>query len=96
MNAWIEGLPADKVAAWVSKNGERAMDIHMTEDPHFALWLHYLDRACRRRVLMSYRDLEDWDYWAAYDGGMSPVEACVDMLEANGYGDAYDQMMEAL
>lgn len=93
MNAWIKSLPADKVAAWISTNGDNACAVHMTEDPHFALWLHYLDRACRRRVLMSYRDLEDWDYWAAYDGGMSPVEACVDMLDANGYSDAYEEAL---
>lgn len=93
MNDWIESLPADKVQAWIGKYGEPAMKAHHTDDPHFALWLHYLDRACRRRVLMSYRDLEDWDYWSAYDAGMSPVEACGDMLDANGYSDAYEEAL---
>ena len=30
-------------------------------------------------------DLEDWDYWMAYDAGMSPREAATDMLEDLGY-----------
>lgn len=85
MNAWIESLPTEKRVEWLVKNGDKAMAVHYTDDPNFALWLHYLDRACMRRAFLSYRDLEDWDYWAAYDGDMSPAEACRDMLEANGY-----------
>lgn len=83
MNTWIAGLPADKVKQWIAKNGERAMDIHRTDDPHFALWLHYVDRAVRRRIHLSYMDLEDWDYWSAYDGGMSPAEAALEALSYN-------------
>ena len=85
MNTWIESLPADKVEAWIAKNGERACADHMTDDPHFALWLHYVDRAVMRRVMIGYRDLEDWDYWSAYDAGMSPVDAAIEMLEDAGY-----------
>jgi len=84
-NPWVLALPAEKVEEWIEKNGERAMDEHMTTDPYFALWLHYVDRATRRRAWVSYRDLEDWDYWSAYDAGMSPVDAAIDMLDANGY-----------
>lgn len=84
-NPWVLALPADKVEAWIEKNGERACADHWTEDPYFALWLHYLDRTVRRTVLISYRDLEDWDYWSAYDAGMSPVDAAYDMLEDAGY-----------
>lgn len=91
MNPWIAALPADKVAAWIAKNGERACEEYHTTDPTFALWMHYLDRACRRRVLVSCYDLEDWAYWDAYDDGMSPVEACISMLSANGYEGAYSE-----
>ena len=89
-NPWIRSLPADKVEAWIEKNGQRACEEHWTEDPYFALWLHYVDRAVRRTVLISYRDLEDWDYWSAYDGGMSPKEAAYVMLEDAGYHDGRD------
>ena len=85
MNAWIKSLPADKVKAWLNKNGENACKVHHTDDPQFALWLHYLDRAVKRRVVLGYRDLEDWDYWSAYDGDMSPTEAAVEALTYNGY-----------
>lgn len=85
MNAWIESLPADKVRRWIDANGERAMDRHDTGDVYFALWLHYVDRAVMRRVMIGYRDLEDWDYWSAYDGDMTPVQAAEAALEYNGY-----------
>ncbi len=81
MNAWISTLPADKVERWIAANGERAMEQHDTDDAYFALWLHYLNRAVMRRVLIGYRDLEDWDYWSAYDGDMNPVEAAELMLD---------------
>jgi hypothetical protein len=84
-NPWVLSLPADKVEAWIEKNGERACEEHMTTDPVFALWLVYVDKAVMRRAWISYRDLEDWDYWSAYDAGMSPKDAAIDMLDANGY-----------
>ena len=74
-----------KVAKWIEVNGERATDEHMTTDPYFALWLHYVDRAVRSRIHLSYRDLEDWDYWSAYDAGSSPKDAALDMLESSDY-----------
>ena len=87
MSTWVQTLPQDKVAEWIEKNGERAMTQHHTEDPEFAVWLHYLDRAVMRRVMVSYQDLEDWDYWSAYDAGMSPGEAAEEMLEDAGWAD---------
>lgn len=86
MNAWIDSLPGPAVSQWIEKYGERAMEVHRTEDPHFALWLHYLDRVCRKTIIMSYQDLEDWDYWSAYEGGMSPKQAALDMMGDLGYG----------
>lgn len=88
MNHWISTLPAPKVEQWIAKNGQRAMERHHTDDPHFALWLHYLDRATASRIGMSYQDLEDWDFWAAYDGDQHPTGAAINMLENLGYGDA--------
>mgnify|MGYP006328125933 CR=1 FL=1 len=80
MNAWIEILPPEKVEAWLRKNGDVAKVRYGTSDPHFALWLHYMNRAVQRRVYMSFDDLPDWDYWSAYDADCDPVEAAVDML----------------
>lgn len=85
MNDWISSLPIEKVEAWLDKNGEAAMAEHRVKDKYFAMWLAVLDRHCYRRTYMSYRDLEDWMYYDAYDSGMSPKEACMDMLEYNGY-----------
>lgn len=92
MNAWIVALPTDKVATWLAKNGEAACERYYTDDPVFALWLHYVDRATRRRVLLGFMDLEDWDYWSAYEAGQSPAEAAVEMLADNGYADAYEKV----
>lgn len=85
MNAWIDTLPGPALAAWVDKHGEAAMARHYTDDPMFALWLHYVDKAVMRRTHMSYRDMEDWGYRDAYDGDLTPAEAAVEMLEDNGY-----------
>lgn len=85
MNRWIETLAEDKLKAWIAKNGGGAMQAHMTEDPYFALWLEYLDRATARAIGLSYQDLEDWDYWAAYDADMTPSEAARQMLGDNGW-----------
>jgi hypothetical protein len=54
------------------------------------MWLHALNRAVQRRVLVSFDDLEDWDYWSNYDAGMMPVDAALQMLADNGWDDAYD------
>lgn len=87
MSTWVDTLPADKVDEWIEKNGERAMKVHHTDDPRFAVWLHYLNRAVMRRVMVTYQDLEDWDYWSAYEAGMSPRDAAMDMLRDAGWAD---------
>lgn len=90
MSTWVDTLPTDKVAEWLEKNGKVMMTRHHTSDPKFALWLHYLDRATMRRVMVSYQDLEDWDFWSAYDSGMSPAEAAEEMLEDAGWASAME------
>lgn len=80
-SSWFETLPGPAVRSWIDKNGEAAKKAHGTDNVFFALWLHYLDRAVRGRVWMSYRDMEDYDYWAMYEAGYSPKEAAEQMLE---------------
>ena len=87
MSTWVDTLPADRVDEWIKKNGEAMKERHHTDDPRFALWLHYLDRAVMRRVMVSYQDFEDWDTWSAYEAGMSPGEAAEQMLEDAGWAD---------
>ena len=84
-NQWVRNLPADKVAKWVEYKGEAAMARHHTSNPHFALWLHYLDRRVGAITGMTYRDLEDYDYWSMYEGDYTPAEAAEQMLEDYGY-----------
>ena len=84
-NEWIAKIDSDKLSAWIEENGERAKERHHTNDVYFAVWMHHLNLVVQRRVMMSYDDLEDWDYWMAYDAGMSPREAAKDMLEDLGY-----------
>ena len=84
-NEWIAKIDSDKLSEWIEKNGERAKKRHHTDDVYFAVWMHHLNLVVQRRVMMSYDDLEDWDYRMAYDAGMSPREAATDMLEDLGY-----------
>ena len=89
-NPWIGNLPGPRLAAVVAKHGDDLKQRHHTDDVHFAVWLHALDRAVQRRVLVSYDDLEDWDYWSAYDAGQSPSEAAIQMLQDAGWDRAFD------
>lgn len=90
-NPWFDTLNGPTIQRMIEKHGDRLKARHHTDDVYFALWLEALDRAVMRRVLVSYDDLEDWDYWSAYDAGMSPKDAAIDMLEANGY--RYDEAL---
>ncbi len=87
-NAWIDNLPGPKLAEVVDKHGAALMERHHTDDVYFAIWLHTVDRAVRRRVLLGIDDLEDWGYRDAYDAGESPAEAAVEMLNDNGWAEA--------
>ena len=89
-NPWIDGLPGPRLLEMVEKHGDALKERHHTDDVYFALWLHALDRAVQRRVLVSYDDLEDWDYWSAYDAGQTPKDAAIEMLIDNGWDKAYD------
>ncbi len=85
MNAWIDSLPGPRLASVIEKNGDDLKKRHHTVDVHFAIWLEVLDRSVRRRVMMSYDDLEDWDYWSAYDSDYSPRDAALEMLADAGW-----------
>jgi hypothetical protein len=91
MNAWIDNLPGPRLAKVVAEQGNALKERHHTDDVYFAIWLEILDRSVRRRVLVSYDDLEDWDYWSAYDAGMSPKDAALEMLEDAGW--SYDEAL---
>ena len=90
-NPWFDTLPGPRLAQIIEEKGEALKARHHTDDVYFACWLQALNQAVQRRVLISYDDLEDWDYWYAYDAGMTPRDAAVQMLEDNGYGDAYPE-----
>ncbi len=90
INPWIENLPGPRLATVVAEKGDALKNRYGVDDVYFAVWLHALNRAVQRRVLMSFDDLEDWDYWSAYDGGMSPRDAAIEMLQDNGWDSAYD------
>lgn len=92
-NAWIDNLPGPRLAEVVAEHGDSLKERYYTDDVYFAIWMHALDRAVQRRVLMSAYDLEDWNYRDAYDDDMTPRDAAIAMLDANGYGDAYLQVL---
>ena len=89
-NPWIQSKHGPLLEKMVTEHGDALKERYHTEDVFFALWLHALNRAVQRRVLVSFDDLEDWDYWSAYDAGQSPQEAALEMLADNGWDDAYD------
>jgi len=89
-NPWIQNLPGPRLKKVVEEKGDALMERHHTDDVYFAIWLQALNRAVQRRVLVSYDDLEDWDYWSAYDSGMSPKDAAIEMLADAGWDSAYD------
>ena len=90
MNAWINCQPGPKLAQVVEKHGEALKERYHTEDVFFAIWMHAVNRAIQRRVMLSYDDLEDWGYWDAYDGDMSPRDAAIEALENAGWDSQYD------
>lgn len=90
INPWFDTLHGPLVKKVIEEKGEALKERHHTDDVHFAIWLQALDQAVRRRVLVSYDDLEDWDYASAYEGGVTPVEAALEMLEDNGWGAALE------
>lgn len=90
MNAWIANLPGPRLKRVVEEKSDALMKRHHTDDVYFAVWLQALDQAVRRRIILSYDDLEDWGYWDAYDADMTPRDAAIEMLYDNGYADWLD------
>lgn len=86
-NPWIQNLHGPRLQQVIEEKGDALMERHHTTDVLFAVWLQALDQAVRRRVMMRYDDLEDWHYRDAYDAGMSPKDAAVEMLEDAGWDD---------
>lgn len=92
-NPWFDTIPGPRLNQLIAAKGDTLKAKHDTADVHFAVWLEALDRAVMRRIFLGYRDLEDWDYWSAYDAGMHPKDAAIEMLEDNGYADAFDEAL---
>lgn len=90
-NPWINDIPGPRLAQLVEKSGDSVMARYHTDDVYFAIWLHALNRCVQRRIVLSFDDLEDWDYWSAYEGGMHPKDAALEMLADAGYD--YDEAM---
>ena len=88
VNTWVQNKLEKLGPEWLETNAENLELLrkrHHTEDTHFALWMTRLNARVQRRVMMSYDDLEDWDYWSAYAGDVHPAEAADDMLADLGY-----------
>lgn len=85
MTTWIDQQPQDKVEAWIEKHGEVTCAKYYTDNPRFALWMALLDRHVGMRIGLRALDLDDWNYADAYEGGDSPKEAALYMLEDNGF-----------
>lgn len=90
INPWFDTLNGPLIQRVIEEKGEALKSRHHTDDVMFALWLQALDQAVARRVHVRYDDLEDWRYHDAYDDGMTPVEAALEMLEDNGWGAALE------
>jgi len=84
-NPWIQNLHGPRLAKVVEEKGDALMERHHTENVYFAIWLQALDQAVARRVAVRYDDLEDWGYWDAYEAGMSPLDAALEMLAEAGW-----------
>ena len=85
-NPWIENLPGPRLKQVIEEKGDDLKKRYHTDDVYFALWMHAMNRAVQRRVPVSYDDLEDWDYWSAYESDMSPRDTAIQMLQDNGWG----------
>lgn len=87
-NPWIDGLPGPRLLQVIEERGDALKERYHTDDVHFAVWMHAMNKAVQRRVIISFDDLEDWGYADAYDEGMFPSDAALQMLRDNGWGEA--------
>jgi hypothetical protein len=62
-------------------------------DERFALWLRLVDKRMIGSVGVSHRDIADWTWRDAYDGGQSPSSAALDALSED---DTYAVMFAGL
>ena len=84
-NPWFDTLPGPRLKTVLEEKGDALKERYHVTDVYFAYWLHVLNVNVQRRVHVHFDDLEDWDYWSAYDAGQSPREAAVEMLQDNGW-----------
>lgn len=84
-NPWVTKFIERTGQDWVDRIAPGLMERHDTEDVGFALWMTRLDNRVVARVGLTYQDLEDWDYWSAYESGMDPMESAEYMLEDAGF-----------
>ena len=84
VNPWVGGKLARVNPNWLDEHRDELMAKHDTKDDHFAMWLEMVDIVVRTRTMMSYRDLEDWDFWSSYSSDVSPLDAVNDMFEELG------------
>lgn len=59
-------------------------------DESFGLWLRLVDHVMAKVVGIGHRDIGDWTWFDAYDGGQSPAEAAREALEND---DTYAMFM---
>lgn len=48
----------------------------------FEEWKHAVDLAIQRKCGLSADDMPEWDYWSAYDDGVSPSKAAAMAIRA--------------
>lgn len=57
----------------------------MAYRPTFETWMIQVDRALVRRIGLESSDLPDWDYWTAWEDGLTPSQVVRDFMESEGY-----------
>lgn len=88
VNQWAADKLAELGDEWIEKRGAKLLARHRTDDIEFATWLEMFNIILRRKILMSYDDLEDWDYYSNYEAGSTPRDAVNDMMEDLGIPNA--------
>lgn len=53
-----------------------------TVKPNFKQWMRLVDAACYEKAGMSYQDLEDYGYAAAYANGKTPKATAAAAIKA--------------
>lgn len=85
---WLQENHGGKVADLVEKARSKpalAQLLDEAGDDVFGIWLILVNRALRP-VSVGHRDLADWGWRDAFDGGMSPGDAAREALAADEIG----------